>query len=120
VGWVPSLFDRLDHQYKKAIRHHHIEGSELSAADILRRNFWFNLMDEPSAMVHVDRIGVDRILFETDFPHSDASWPNSQELFGEHAKLLDEDAVRKIGWENSAKLFRHPVPESIQQDPEAF
>ena len=34
--------------------------------------------------------------------------------------LWRSSAIRKISWENASVLYRHPVPEAIQRDPEAF
>ena len=56
------------------------------------------------------RIGVENLLLEVDYPHSDGTWPDSQL----HTKRLldgvpDED-VKKITHGNAAALFRHPLP----------
>ena len=121
IGWVPSLLDRLDHHYaKQGDRRKVWAESELSAAEVLQRNFFFCLVDEPSAMCQVDRIGIDNILFETDFPHADSSWPDTQQLADKHFADMPADVVRKITWENASLLFRHPVPSAVQDDPEAF
>ena len=121
IGWVPSLLDRLEHHYRKqGDRRGTWIGSKLSAAEMLQRNFWFCLVDEPSAMVQLDRIGVENVLFETDFPHSDSSWPDSQELLHKHIGSMDEYIVRRISWQNASELFSHPVPPAVQQNPDAY
>jgi DNA polymerase III alpha subunit (gram-positive type) len=33
---------------------------------------------------------------------------------------LSSDAIRKITWENASKIYRHPVPEAVQRDPNAY
>jgi predicted TIM-barrel fold metal-dependent hydrolase len=121
IGWVPALLDRLEHHYRKqGDRRRTWAESELSAAELLQRNFSFCLVDEPSAMVQLDRIGVENILFETDFPHSDSSWPNSQKLFAKHFDGMSEEIIRRISWQNASELFNHPVPVDVQQDPNAY
>jgi predicted TIM-barrel fold metal-dependent hydrolase len=87
---------------------------------MLQRNFWFCLVEEPSAMVQRHRIGIDNICFETDFPHAATPWPDSQAMVHKHFAGFPVDEVRKMTWENASKLFRHPVPEAVQRDPEAF
>jgi predicted TIM-barrel fold metal-dependent hydrolase len=121
LGWVPSLLDRLDHHYgKQGDRTGMWTGSDLSPSELLQRNFWFCLLDEPSAVVLRHRIGIDRILFETDFPHADASWPDSQALLHKHIGDLPKDEQDKIAWRNAAELFRLDIPAAVQADPNAY
>ena len=120
IGWVPALLDRLDHNDRRGDYRGTWKGSELRASELLKRNFWFCLLDEPSAMAQIDRIGLDNVLYETDFPHGDTSWPDTQALVETHLKGQSAEVVRQITWENASKLFRHPVPKTIQDDPNAF
>ena len=77
-------------------------------------------MEDPSTLVLRDRIGVDHLLLESDYPHLDSTWPNTQEVIRESLKGLPADDVTKITWQNAARLFRHPVPEAVQRDPNAY
>jgi predicted TIM-barrel fold metal-dependent hydrolase len=121
IGWVPSLLDRLDHHYRKqGDRDSLWVGTDLSPGEVLLRDFWFCLLDEPSAIIQRHRIGVDNILFETDFPHADTSWPDTQELLHLHMDGLPADEVRKISWQNAADLFGLDVPAAVQTDPNGF
>ena len=47
-------------------------------ADVLRRNFWFCTIDDPSTIDTRDRIGVENIMVEVDYPHGDSTWPDTQ------------------------------------------
>lgn len=53
----------------------------------------------------LDRIGVENVLFETDYPHQDGTFPNTlqvaESLFGH----LDEDTIYKIARGNAIDLF---------------
>jgi Amidohydrolase len=79
-------------------------------SDVFRRNFWFCALDDPSGFLTKDIIGVDNILVESDYPHSDSTWPNTQALLRKHLAGVPVDEQRKMCWENAVKLFRHPVP----------
>ena len=121
IGWVPALLDRLEHHYRKqGDRRGTWKGSDLSAAELLQRNFWFCLVDEPSAMIQLDRIGVENVLFETDFTHNDSSWPNSQDLLHRHVDGMKEETIQQISWQNASELYNHPVPLTVQQDPDGY
>ena len=60
------------------------------------------------------------LIASTDYPHLDSTWPNTQEVIRESLKGLPADDITKITWENAARLFRHPVPEAVQRDPNAY
>ena len=49
-------------------------------------------------------------MFETDYPHGDGTWPDSQAVFRQFYGDLPADEVAMISHENAAALFRHPLP----------
>ena len=55
-------------------------------------------------------------MLETDYPHSDGTWPDSQALihqrFTELGDVLSLDDIRKITHRNAARVFRHPLPDT--------
>jgi predicted TIM-barrel fold metal-dependent hydrolase len=120
VGWVPPLLDRLDHMLKYQKAFATWQGVELTPTEVFKRNFWVCAIDEPSAMLTRERTGVDHILLESDYPHADSTWPDTQEVVRKSLKDLSPVEVEKISWRNASELFRHPVPQSVQQDPESF
>jgi predicted TIM-barrel fold metal-dependent hydrolase len=120
IGWVAGLLDRLDH----VRRYQDIYGTwtniELTPREVMQRNFWFCTIDDPAGLDHRHRIGIDHVLLETDYPHQDGTWPDSQEILHEQIGHFPADDIRKLTWENASRLFDHPVPEAAQLDPEAF
>ena len=80
----------------------------------MRRNFWFCTIDLGSTIALRDHIGIDHICIESDYPHADSTWPDTQELARASISELPADEIRKITWENASQLFRHPVPEELQ------
>jgi predicted TIM-barrel fold metal-dependent hydrolase len=119
IGWVPALLDRLDHMGRYSSMYGTWQG-DLTPAEVLQRNFWFCAVEDQSTFALRDRIGVEHILVESDYPHSDSTWPNSQRVIHEEIGDLPADDIRKITWENASKLYRHPVPEAVQLDPDAY
>jgi predicted TIM-barrel fold metal-dependent hydrolase len=120
IAWVPGLMDRLDH----TLRYHEIYGTwvdlDVTPVEVLQRNFYHCVLDDPSNMRLRDRIGVDHIMVEADYPHLDSSWPNTQSMFAKQLVGASDHDVRRITWQNASELFRHPVPQSVIDDPESF
>lgn len=121
IGWVPGLLDRLSH----VERYQEMYGTwtsdiELTPSEVLRRNFWFCALDDPTTMQIADTIGFDHIMLETDYPHLDASWPDSQQVVERQVAGLSRDAAEQVSWRTAAELFRLDVPADVAADPEAF
>jgi predicted TIM-barrel fold metal-dependent hydrolase len=89
-------------------------------ADVFRRNFWFCAIDDPSAYRQLDVMGRDNVMVESDYPHADSTWPNTQQMLREHLAGLSDDDVQRVTWRNASALFRHDVPEAVRQDPNAY
>ena len=88
IGWVPGLLDRLDHVGRYQELYGTWQGIDLIPAEVLRRNFWFCAIEDPTTLVLRDRIGVDHLMVESDYPHLDSTWPNTQEVIRESLKGL--------------------------------
>jgi predicted TIM-barrel fold metal-dependent hydrolase len=111
IGWVPMLYDRLDYVELHSGRPNWRD--RRLPADVLRENFSFCMLDDPSTMPLIHRVGVDNVMLEVDYPHSDSTWPYTQSLLHgrfEDASYLSVDDVRKITHGNAARIFRHPLP----------
>jgi hypothetical protein len=120
VGWVPALLDRLDHMRKYEEMFGTFVGSELTPSELVQRNFWFCAIDEPSAIAMRHRIGIEHIVVESDYPHADSTWPNTQEVLDRSLGSVPAEDAALITWRNASELFRHPVPAAVQADPNAF
>jgi predicted TIM-barrel fold metal-dependent hydrolase len=111
LGWVPMLMDRIDW-----VLTHSASGSEAWRGDItpveaMRRNFWYCAIDPGSAVPLRHRIGIDRILVESDYPHADSSWPDTQANLAAAFDGVPDDEVAAMCWRNACQLFRWDLPE---------
>ncbi|MBW2233734.1 MAG: amidohydrolase family protein, partial [Deltaproteobacteria bacterium] len=78
IGWVAMLIDRLNNIMARSGYGRGWPDAKISPADALRRNFWFCMIDDPSTISTRDIIGVENIVFESDYPHGDGTWPDTQ------------------------------------------
>ena len=109
IGWVAMLIDRLENIVDRSGYGQYFPG-DMRPAEVLRRNFWFCTIDDPSTISTREVIGVENIMFETDYPHGDGTWPDSQAVFRQFYGDLPADEIAMISHENAAALFRHPLP----------
>lgn len=120
IGWVAMLHDRLENIIDRSGYGEYFAwgpsgpsergGRDLRPAEVLHRNFWFCTLDDPSTLATLPTVGADHVMFETDYPHGDGTWPDSQRLFSQVFGALPADEIAMISHETAATLFRHPLP----------
>jgi hypothetical protein len=59
----------------------------------------------------LDKVGIDNVTFETDYPHQDGTWPRSREEAALQFGYLEQDLVNKIARGNAIKLLGLGLPE---------
>ncbi len=105
AGWVPHYMYRMDHAFK---RHGNwLEASALTKlpSEYFKENIYVTFQDDWVAFNMIDMVNPDRLCWANDFPHSDATWPNSQEILVEHTKNLTEHQKDRILRRNTAELY---------------
>ena len=110
-----DLCEKLDFVSWDNYHHHGATPATIAAAHdhmwgVLRRNFWFCAIDDASGFLTRDVIGVDHLLVESDYPHADSTWPDTQPRLREQLAGVPDDEVRRICWANAVELFRLPAP----------
>ena len=110
VGWVAMLLDRLENIIDRS---RYGLGWDIRPADVLRRNFWFCTIDDPSTIDTRHTIGVENIMVEVDYPHGDSTWPDTQQVIKNAWGHIDAKELRMMCSENAAALFRHPLPDVV-------
>jgi predicted TIM-barrel fold metal-dependent hydrolase len=109
VSWVPMALERL----RRASRHDVGGNWPKEAPDpdtLVHRNFFFTSIEDPSSYRSLDIIGENNVMVETDYPHYDSTWPDSQQMIRGELEGLPADLVRKICYGNAARLYRTPLP----------
>ncbi len=110
IGWVAMLLDRLDNLVDRS--GYGVDWNE-RPGDVLKRNFWFCTLDDPSTIDTRHRIGVENVMVECDFPHGDGTWPDTQLVIEKLWGHIPNRELRMMCSENAAKLYRHPLPDVV-------
>ena len=110
IGWVAMLIDRLENMVDRS---GYGRGWDMRPADVLRRNFWFCTLDDPSTIDTRHAIGVENIMVEVDYPHGDGTWPDTQRVIEQYWGHIPAEELRAMCCLNAAALYRHPLPELV-------
>ena len=105
AGWVPHYTYRMDHAFE---RHRHwMKGAaiERRPSEYFFENVWLTFQDDWTAIKYRHDMNADRLLWANDYPHSDATWPKSQQLLAEQRGDMSDAEFRRLTHDNCAELF---------------
>jgi predicted TIM-barrel fold metal-dependent hydrolase len=99
IGWMPYVLERADKLW--AERSDNIFGTSLPErpSSYISGRVWGCLFDDETGLRNRDRIGMDQICFETDYPHADSTFPESEKVAREictKAGLTDEETYKLL------------------------
>ena len=106
IGWLPYILERVDDVW----REHRAWGG---VADIVPeppstyyyRQVFGCFFRDKHGLNSLNEVGVDNITFETDYPHTDTTWPDTKEVAEEMMGHLPQDVVWKIVRGNAARML---------------
>jgi len=110
LGWVPFWLEHMDLWYKR-----HLNWAEDMLgfkplrelpATYVRENIYFTVQYERVAIEMRHHVGVDHIMFATDFPHIENEWPNSRPIIDDIYKDIPTAERDKIWAGNAVKFFK--------------
>jgi predicted TIM-barrel fold metal-dependent hydrolase len=106
AGWAAHYAYRMDHAYK---RHRFwrkcAELSKMPSA-YFYENVYLTFQDDFVAFQSVDMVNPKRLMWASDFPHSDSTWPWSRDVIAEHTKHLTPDQAASILRDNVRELYK--------------
>jgi predicted TIM-barrel fold metal-dependent hydrolase len=105
IGWIPYVLERVDYEFLEDFPSSP-RPDRPTAVEMFRKNcygtFWF---ERSGPMRLLDVIGVDNVLWETDFPHPTCLHPEAVRRSAEVLSGLGQDSLRKILQDNAAQLY---------------
>ena len=108
IGWIPYILERTDHVWEQ---------------NRAWGNVGANVPEPPSTYYHrqvygcffedqhgltadaLEKINPERIMFETDYPHSDSTWPHSKDTAIKLMGNLPDDIVYKLVRGNAIEML---------------
>lgn len=105
IGWIGTFLQRLDHL---ARRHGPRLGVRLEEppSAYFRRAVRCTFMEDPAGLRQWDLIGTDNLLWASDYPHADTTFPHSRQVLREQLASLPVGVQRKLRCGNAMRLFQ--------------
>jgi predicted TIM-barrel fold metal-dependent hydrolase len=104
IGWVPYYCEQMDDRYDRNKYWAKIK-LERKPSDYVRSNWHFTFIIDHYGVKNRHDIGLDNIMWSTDYPHHGCDWPHSRKVVGEMMKDVPAAERRKIIYENAARLY---------------
>ena len=105
VSWIPHFMYRLDHAYD---RFRHFEGVNLSMlpSEYVRRNVVATFQFEQATADFTRQLfGAERLMWSSDYPHTDSTWPHTLEVAQAMMGDLPAEVVYKIVRGNAIRML---------------
>ncbi len=106
IGWLPYILERVDDVW----REHRAWGGVKDLvpeppSTYFHRQIIGCFFRDKHGLKSLDEIGVDNVTFETDYPHTDSTWPDTKKIAEEMMADLPDDVVRKIVRGNAIRAY---------------
>ena len=113
IGWIPFFLERCKwiHERHSIWAHDDLGGK--TPLEVFRDHFLTCFIDDPCGVEMRDKIGIDLISWECDYPHSDTTWPESPEFMARQLEGLTAEEVDKITHRNALRFFGSDLLERV-------
>ena len=108
LSWAPNFLDRMDYTYTQRVRgpYSHRFKDDMLPSDYFHRNVFMSFQQDALGIRLRDIIGVDNLLWGSDYPHQDSTFPRSQQILGEILADCSEEEKERIVGGNAARIYR--------------
>ena len=104
VGWLPYVVQSWDRAYETA-RYMDSSPLKLKPSEYFHRQVYATYIDDPVGVADRHHIGIDNIMWSSDYPHTASTWPHSQDIVSRDFKEVPAEEKWKIVRENVTKLY---------------
>ncbi len=103
AGWLPHFLWIADH--KQRIRPRASMLLERRPSEYFKDNMWITVIEDPLIPTLVSSFGSDHVMWSSDYPHVESTWPRSHEYMDRALKDVSVETRRKITRDNALDLF---------------
>ena len=111
AGWMPWLVQDLDHRYgqlTECAEHWEAHGGfpmKMKPSEVFKRQIYCSFQDDEAAVTLMRFFGDGNLLWASDYPHPDSTWPNSHAAIERQMSTISPESRRKLLHDNAAALY---------------
>jgi predicted TIM-barrel fold metal-dependent hydrolase len=100
--WIPGFMAQLDRKVEGPYR---LPGLKLKPSEYFHRNMACTFMDDEVGLAQRHLVGIENILWSTDFPHPATTWPNSRAVVDRQFAGIDDGERQLICAGNAERIY---------------
>ncbi len=110
IGWLPNWMDQMDNEYGRqqywAERVLGLPRLSCMPSEYAREHCYWGFNRNPVGVrIARQEMGVDKVMWASDFPHLESDWPNSRKVIAENFAGVSEEELWKMTVGNAVKYF---------------
>jgi len=107
IGWMPYILERVDYTWERHRWYQDVDKTT-RPSELFADHIYGCFISDSAGLGDRRLIGVDNIMWEGDYPHSDSQWPNSRKVLSEVLASVPDDEAARIAEGNARRLFNFP------------
>jgi uncharacterized protein len=104
IGWLPYILERLDDTYEERLADD--LRLPLPPSAYFKRQIYATFQKDFHGVRAMAEIAPDNVMWGSDYPHRDGTWPFSRKAIEEQFRDMPEPIARKMLWENVRRVYR--------------
>lgn len=104
TGWLAHFLVRLDRGQK---RYAHLNNLHLKMApsEYFKRQVFATFINDPIGVATREFVGVENLMWSSDYPHTDSSWPHSRDVIEQDFQGVSHGDREKMTFHNAVNLY---------------
>jgi uncharacterized protein len=104
LNWGAYELETADHQFER--QRLHMEGYDMTPSEMFHRQCYLVGWYDRSGVESRHYLGVDNILWCTNFPQATSTWPTTRDYLARNFQDVSADERDRILWSNAARLYK--------------
>jgi predicted TIM-barrel fold metal-dependent hydrolase len=104
LGWVNYMLEGCDHEWER--RHLWTQGIVTRPSELFKRQIHVDFWYETAGVELRHKIGMDNIMWESDYPHSTSTYPESWKFVERTLKGVPQDERNQLLYGNAMRIYK--------------
>jgi predicted TIM-barrel fold metal-dependent hydrolase len=113
LAWIPFFLEQMDYTYTDRPRRgewHRFADPDLRPSHFFARQCFASFQEDRVGLRLRDEIGVGTLVWGSDYPHTESTFPRSRQILAELFVGVPADEVMQIVSRNAAELYGFDLP----------
>jgi predicted TIM-barrel fold metal-dependent hydrolase len=106
IGWLPYFLWRMDLMFDTYNHQTRDYALRRRPSEIFREQVFVTFQEDPVGVPQISAIGADNVMWASDYPHPNSTFPDSKRAVGELCAITGDALGRKVTGDNAARLYR--------------